>query len=201
VSDKKQSDTEASLKKYETLNRELIEALENLLSKGDWEATLFLQVNKKRIEDLRSRAQKLLDEVASKSENQKSAVIRKLPAGYKVFYISLYQVDVDNLAKWQNTIKALEKHSVSRPIYASEEHIRTWVRNKTDPAREAYVVAHVKESDIARPLLGKPVKDRFDHELITLKEGSIRLANIIEFVHNGKRHAYDAGRGILGSSN
>ncbi len=180
----------------EALAQELLKALDDFLSAGDWDATLFLKANKKKLEALRGQVESLLNEVSAKKAGD-TQIKREPPPGYKRVYVSLFQAEANNMLKWQSTIKGLEKYSVSRPVYWEEAHVQAWIRNKADPAREGYVIAFVKETDIVKPYQGKVVADRFGHELVTLRERAIELANIVEFVHNEKRYRYSQGELVL----
>lgn len=180
----------------EVLAHKLIKVLDDLLSTKDWDVTLFLKANKKRLEAIRSRTQSLLDQI-SPSEDSIQPKERKAPPGYKIVYISLFQVESNNLMKWQATIKRLVQYSVSRSIYSVEEHMRTLIRNKPDPQREAYVIAFVKENDIVKPYLGKKTQDQFGHDLVTLREQAIDLRYVIEFVHDNKRYHYSPEYGLV----
>lgn len=182
--------------KQETLAREIIRSIDELLAAGDWEATLFLKANKKHLEALKQRAQALLEDQTLVAPKQATRE-REPPAGYKVVYISLFQAESNNLIKWQGAIKGLERYSVSRPIYSEEAHVRALIRNKPDPQKEAYVIAFVKESDIIKPYLGKKNQDRWGHELLTLREQAVDLGHVIEFIHDNKHYLYSKERGLV----
>lgn len=183
-------------KKDEALTRDLIKSLDELLEAGDWDATLFLKANKKRLLDLKSRAQAVLDQMAE-GEITSGPTVRQAPPGYKMVYISLFQAESNNLIKWQSAIKGLEKYSVSRPVYAEEDHVRALIRNRLDPTKEGYIVAFVKETDIVKPYLGKKLQDRYGHELVTLREAAVDLNHVIEFVHDNKHYHYSRERGLV----
>jgi Dot/Icm secretion system protein IcmQ len=178
----------------EELTQALVDTLDQLLSKGNWEATLFLKTNKKKLLSIRSQAEDLLTQ--TQPIPAQAPIIKEPQPGYTKIYISLYQVDANNLIKWQNTIKALEKHSMSRPAYQNESDVKTLIRHKLDPIKEAYVVVFVKETDIVKPYLGKDVYDRFGNKLLTLKERAVSLENIIEFVHNDNHYQFFDNRGL-----
>jgi Dot/Icm secretion system protein IcmQ len=185
------------LGEQEASARQLVQSLNDLLSSGDWEATLFLKANKKKLEALRDQAQAILDNIATSKENKKAMKEYVEQPGYKLVYISIYQADPNNLSKWQGVIKGLEKHSVSRPIYAEEVHVQALIRGKPDPAKEAYIKAFVRESDILKPQLGKTTYDRYDQPLITVKEGSVKVENIVEFIHQNKHYRYVPEKGLV----
>lgn len=182
--------------KEEVIARDLIQALNKLLDAGDWDTTLFLKANKKRLLDLRGRAEAVLEQIAVQKATQKIKT-REAPPGCKMVYVSLFQAESTNLVKWQNIIKTLEKYSASRPVYLEEEHVRALIRNKADPTKEGYVVTYVREKDIVKPYLGKKIQDRYGHELITLREFAIHLDDIVEFVHANKRYQYSSEKGLI----
>lgn len=168
------------------VNRKLIAVLERLLKQGQWEASLFLKATSKQINELRQRAEQLLVETIGNA-----AALNKDDAdkqGYKKVYISVYQAEGNNLQKWQQTLKALTEHSISRPIYDDEKQVQAILRNKIDPVREGYVSVYVKEGDIITA--GKASTDRIGNELLTLKVGAVKPENIIEFVHYQKSYYF-----------
>lgn len=164
------------------VNRKLVDVLDELLTAGNWEASLFLKAAGKQIRSLRDRAQQLLIEVTNETvAEQNNKVLEK--ADHIKVCVSLYQNDGNNLAKWYQAVKALTEHSVSRPVYRDEEHVKTMIRSKADAQPEGYVVAFIKESDVLRMPFGKTSLDRFGNELLCLRPNAIKLENIIEFVH------------------
>lgn len=179
-----------------SLARKLLDGFTTLLSKTGWDSTLLLRSTKKRIEALRDRAKALVEEPddASRAAESFSTVP---PEGYVTVYVSLYQSESRNINVWSSTIKALAEHSISRPVYAEETHVQELIRNKANPATEAYCAVHVKREDIVPPYQGKVAQDRFGHDLLSLKERAVRLENVVEFVHEGKVYSCKKGQLIL----
>jgi len=189
-----------SVQKYIDINTKLLDAFDKLLASGDWEASLYLKATKKRILKLREQTEALLKEAqviqAGGSEEQEG-VGKKLAAGQRKVYISLYQAEPDNLSKWKNILKSLPMLSISRPIYAEETHVHSMIRNKDAPQKEAYAVLLVDESDIIHAYHGKALADKLGNELLTLKQRAVRLDHIIEFVHGAKHYLYKGNELIL----
>jgi Dot/Icm secretion system protein IcmQ len=168
------------------LSKKLVEDLEELLDTGDWKKSPFLNVMSKRLGIIRDKAQELTEELTNENISLiESKKPQKLKEGYTEVYIYLYQADGNNLLIWQNIIRSLTKHSMNRPIYGSEEHIKALIRSKPDPVKHAYVTIAIKKEDIIQPLIHQT--DSLGHTLLTLKEHSISMENVITFVHGGKK--------------
>lgn len=178
--------------------RQLIKILKNLLTEGDWEASLLLKSAHKKIDTLYERAESLLNEFSQGPIAQTEEDIRKEKQGYIRVFVSLYQSDYNNLNKWQMTLNSIAEYSVSRPIYRNEEDVQEIIRSK-QTFNEAYAAVFIKESDIIPPYAGKNAVDKFGHELLTVRQGAIITENISEFVHLGRHYLFRNGRLLLKS--
>jgi intracellular multiplication protein IcmQ len=178
--------------KYIEIGRQFVATLEDLLKVGDWEASLFLRVAQKKLQELRDEAIAISEDLAEAAK-EKDEHAGKERQGYIKVYISIYQSDSHNLVKWQNTLKGISEYSVSRPIYRNEEHIQEMIRSKRSP-NEAYATVYIKESDIISPYTGKIIEDRWGHELLTIRGGTLLPANIVEFIHNDKKYTFKNGK-------
>lgn len=165
------------------LSRRLVEIIDHLLSTGDWDASLFLKKAKEHLLKLRNEADAIIAQYGDTVAQD--TLSGKQPAGTIKVYISLYQVDGNNLQAWQNTVKTLTAYNVTRPTYRSEEHVRELISSKADIKRHAYVEILIQESDLI-PIDPLPV-DTLGHELLILKEGAVKIKNIISFVHANKK--------------
>jgi len=175
-------DSNASLK--------LVNILDELLGNKEWDATLLLRTAKKRLTGLRDEAQEIANElnetITSTVPEQVAATIKE---GHIKIYISLYQTQGANLKIWHDMLNSLAKYSMTRPVYDTEEHIRELIRSKPDLERHAYAVVAMEKNGIIDT--ENTAMDKFNHELLTLKEGAVQLENIIEFVHaNNKRYVF-----------
>jgi intracellular multiplication protein IcmQ len=171
------------------LSLRLVEILDKLLSTGSWESSLFLKNANKRLQDLRSQAQQLVD--AHNKDEMRSAAqkARELEPGIIKIYISLYQTEGADLQRWLHSLKALAIYNVSRPTYRNEHNVRETIASKAEMQRHGYAVVLIHESDVI-PIDPVPV-DTLGHELLILKEGAIQLSNIIGFVHaNRKKYLF-----------
>lgn len=179
---------------YKEIHNKLMEILQSLMETGDWSASLFLRAAQKKIQVLYEEASILstqLEDKARSSRDQQQKI--RIQQGYTNVYVSIYQSDPYNLARWENTLKSIKEYSINRPIYGSEAHIEEAIRSKGS-INEGYVIIYVKEVDIIEPYPGKIIEDRWGHELLTLRDNSLKPANILEFVHQGQRYDFIDGK-------
>lgn len=167
--------------------KKLAELLDGLLATGDWQSSLFLRVASKRIQILLDEAKSLVE--LSNPEQSLTKKVKDSAHGYIPVYISLYQVVGNNLQNWQYALRLLSEHNTSRPTYRNEQFVRELIDSKPDGKRHGYAIVHVKEDDIYT--FEEQPRDSLGHEMLVLKEGVIKLENIIGFVHaNKKRYAF-----------
>lgn len=176
--------------------RKLYEKLLSKINQGlsgiDWDISLFLQRIKLHVEQLRESIQaELTADTHSKAAPEDAEALARLPElGSQTVYLSLYQADGNNMPKWAAVLSSLQKLSIGRPVYATEQAARAAMRGKRDPRCEAYVAVRVREQAILPPLGGVVQKDKFGNELLTLKEGVLRPENVLYFCHVSGRYQY-----------
>ena len=172
----------------EKIARELVTILDGLLACGDWSSSIFLRAASKRIQMLLDEAKSVV-ELSSSSTRFQSHAVREAPAGHIPVYISLYQINGNNLKNWQYALRLLAEHNINRPVYREEQFARDLVGSKSDIERHGYAIVYIKEDDIYE--FAAPQKDIFGHDLVVLKEGVISLENIVSFVHaNKERYSF-----------
>ena len=177
-----------TLTEYTDIKNTVINALDKAIAEGDWEASLFFRNIGKKLQQVRDNFVRELAEEEKAEQVEEISAIPQAKVGYQKIYISLYQAQDDNVERWQQSVKALAEYNISRPVYGEEGHMMTLIRAKTDRKREAYVVAQVPEDCVLPPYPGLPTEDKFGHALLSIKERSIRLENILEFVHGEARY-------------
>jgi Dot/Icm secretion system protein IcmQ len=185
----------ASQDQLKKINEQLINILRELLATGNWEASLFLRTAHKKLQDLCDEAVATANQLHA-VDQPKSLISHqtRVDQGYFLVYVSIYQSDPYNLRKWENTLKNIKEYSIARPIYRSEEHIQEAIRSKKGAVNEGYVSVYIKKNDIIPPYPGKLLEDRFGHELLTIRDNALKMENIVEFVHHGKRFELIEGK-------
>jgi intracellular multiplication protein IcmQ len=148
---------------------------------GPWQANLFLQGIKKKLEELRDQfvAHVDLEHYVDQKENFATALNQNVTE----VYISLYQSQGVNIHKWQEVIISLVRYSIGRPIYQDEEDVKAATRLTDRNPNNAYVVVRVNSDAILPDSIEQPRVDRAGRKLITLQEGAITLHNIVHLVH------------------
>jgi len=161
-------------------NLEILKSLDEALEKGPWESSLFLKGIGKKLKDIRD---KFKEEMGLEEANA-SHLAQLTPEVQLIeVYISLYQSEGNNIRKWHSVVATLVGHSVSRPVYKNEQDIVNALKAKDYKINDAYVVVKVKPEHILLPTTDRPHVDREGRELLTLREGAIKLENIVRFVH------------------
>lgn len=173
------------------LSKRLWVILDEVLTTGDWQSSSFLKTAAIQLRDLQEKCNKLsLSSGGNKAATEvinvdKDTTRRAIVPGYARVFILLYQVDGANLQSWYRTIRTLAEHSITHQIYKEENHVKEAIRAKiTDQDRNGYAVVDIKEENL---LSGEQPLDQFGHALCVLKDSSVKLENIIEFVHNNRK--------------
>lgn len=179
-------------------NKKLIAVLDNVIEKGHWEDTLFLQATGKKLREFRERLRNELDvsEVTLESQSPTHRYLQKKAIGQEglLVFILIYCTEGTNIRQWEQVISTLATHSMTRPIYKNEEDVQSIIRAKKTKHNDAYVALSIKETDISPPFSNKTPIDRFGKELIVLKEGSVHHSNIEFFVHSSGRYIFQNGK-------
>lgn len=161
-------------------NLEILKSLDEALEKGPWESSLFLKGIGKKLKDIRD---KFKDEMGLEEAKIANLTQSSTEIPLVEVYVSLYQSEGNNIRKWHSVVATLVGHSVSRPVYKKEQDIVNALKAKDYKVNDAYVVVKIKPEHILLPADDRPTVDREGRELLTLREGAIKLNNIVRFVH------------------
>lgn len=175
---------------------ELIRIFDKMIAEGNWEGGLFFQVAGNKLKDFRDQLKKKINIDTGNSEPTPAEMANyiKQRSGLIEVYIALYSAEGNNLRKWEVVLSNLTRQLVNRPIYKREKDIQDIIKTKENPINDAYAIAYVSETDIIKfSAHDKPVLDRFGHELVSLKEGALKVENITKFVHLAGEYSYNKG--------
>ncbi|MDF3055213.1 MAG: IcmQ protein [Gammaproteobacteria bacterium] len=168
----------------------LLAAIDKVIQEGHWDQGLFSKNILKRLQSLRQR---IVDSLESEQDaSASSQSFPKIPShkeGHRRMYVAIYQAEGERMDRWLYLVKNLTNFSMSRPVYGEEEHVQELMRAKRG-RNDAYIVLWVNERDILPPLGGILPFDRFGHELYSLRASGVKLENVIEFVHDGRRYFF-----------
>ena len=140
-------------------------------------------VIRSQLHSLLAEFEKELAELQSQKSNPThTSRSHTLKDGESTVYVYLFNSRGKNLKSWQAllTSQALMEHSVHRPIHADLAHVQEILRTKTPKENHAYLEIIVKQSDI---LEGHELRDAYEHPLLRLKQGALKIENLKCFHH------------------
>lgn len=174
--------------------KQAIKVFDDLLDKGEWQGSLLLENTGKKIQGYRDDAQDILDDITGVKQKKIAEADAEAADELLTVYVSIFQMDPNDMLAWQATLNSIGEYSASRPIYLSEDHVQELIRSRPDPSREAYVEVTIKKSDILELQSGsKPVFDKFEHEQVSVRQGTIVPDNVKRFVHRNKVYHFQEG--------
>lgn len=183
----------------ERVTEELLQVLSTLVDNGQWDASLFLRVSKKRLVALRDEAQALL---ADLHEESQSSEIKVVQGEHQVtVYIGLHLGgEAPSNARWEAMLGTLGAYAVGRPVYSEEAHAEAALRAKGSSERDGYAAIVINKDGIL-PVPAEQLRtDRLGHALLTLRVGAIHSENIVKWVCNGHTYRLIRGRLVLHGS-
>lgn len=178
--------------------RELLHVLDSTIEKGPWDKSIFLGTIGKKLKEIRFNFKNRLrfldpgfEETIAEinisaspiAETPSASVPQQLSGDQIEAYVSLYNVDGGNIAKWEKILQTMDKQIVSRPVYATEQAARASIRAKTIRKNDAYAAFYLSKEDIIPPKDGKAPLDRLGNSLLILKDTALKLSNITRFCH------------------
>ncbi len=174
----------------------ILKALDDAIEHGPWDESNFLRVIGKNLREIRDAfANQLLLPGQEKSKIVSHLANRiALRSGQQEIFIALYSSDGANLQSWERILMNLPKQIISRPVYASEEDVKAFIKTKENKNNEAYVSMYISQVDILQMSVDKTPIDKLGKPLLTLKDKSLSLDNINHFVHISGAYQYTQGR-------
>lgn len=177
--------------------RDVLRALDETIETGPWDKSIFLGAIGKKLKEIRfgfKNQLRFLDpgfedtEASAGMAEQATPLANTIPVPEKTddqieAFVSLYNADGGNLQKWEKLLQALDKQIVTRPVYNSENEIRSVMRAKTTRKNDAYAAFYINKADVIPPRDGKPPLDRVGNILLILKDNALKLENITRFYH------------------
>lgn len=175
----------------------LIRELDDLITKGNWDGSLFYQSIGRKLREFSEQYKKELniqpEDIIPVTPTEMMDIVKQ-KSGLVEIYVSVYCTEGRNIKKWELVLSNLLRQIVSRPIYKREKDIRDVINSKENAINDAYVVAYVTEMDILKPSFrDKALLDRFGHELMRLKDDALKSENITKLMHQSGEYAYRKG--------
>lgn len=175
----------------------ILKSLDEAIAEGPWEASNFLRIIGKHLQDIRDGLAGHLhhDEDDEEAQRKVAELLNPIDrTGKREVFVSLYTSDGSNLAAWERIIANLPRQMTSRAIYASEEDAASAARSRENRTNEGYLAIYIDEMDILTVSPEKAIFDRRGKPLLGLKDRAIKLENITRFVHENDIYAWRFGR-------
>lgn len=110
--------------------------------------------------------------------------------GYETLYVVLFQVDSDNMLRWEIVLKAIKTVHAGRPIFKDEAAARQATVEQGN-VKMGYAAVWVSETDIISTQSALAMKDAFGNQIVVLQPNALQASNIRYFVHgNGRKYDY-----------
>lgn len=174
----------------------ILKALNDAIDQGPWEESNFLRAIGKNLCKIRDdfSNQVNADEIRKSKVIAQLAQHASLRADQKEIFIALYSSEGTKLQSWERILINLPKQMIARPIYADEADVKAIIRTKQNKHNEAYVSLRINQSDILQLPPDKIPVDKLGKPLLTLKDRSLNLDNINQFVCSSGTYQFLHGR-------
>ena len=174
---------------------EILKALNKAIKEGPWDKSNFLRIIGKNLSIIRDSFLARLHASSKQLSSQPYQANKMfLQNNQQEVFISLYSFEGSNLQNWERIVANLPRQSISRPIYANEDHVIEVLKSKENKNNEAYVAIFIEKSNILPLAPDKVLKDKLGTPLLTLKDKSLNLDNLSRFVHITGTYQYTKGR-------
>lgn len=176
--------------------KDVLHALNELIKAHPWDESNFLKVMGRELRKIRDDLTMQTNAPMQDEANVASRLARKiaLHSGQQEIFIALYSLEGSNMQTWERIVVNLRKQMISRPIYSNEDDIKSWIKTKENKINEAYVSVYVSQTDLLAIAEDKAPVDKLGKKLLVLKDNTINLDNIHNFVHESGTYRYAHGR-------
>ncbi|MDF1678739.1 MAG: Dot/Icm secretion system protein IcmQ [Legionellaceae bacterium] len=174
----------------------VLTAFKEALEHGPWASSALLRVLGKKLQSIHDAFEAdvgLQKEAASKKEREHHSH-REPAEGQQEVCVALYYSDGGNLRSWEQILVNLPRQMISRPIYQKEEEIKQAMRSRNNSVNEGYVAVYIDTYNILALPADRIPKDKLGTALLSLKDKSLSLKNIVRFVHKTGVYTYSRGR-------
>jgi intracellular multiplication protein IcmQ len=184
--------SDAALREPE-LQQEFFTTLDSFLHTKKWQEKPLLQAIAQGLRKTYDSLQEHERKKTPDAKELKAAALAEQRANMMQVFISLYQADGFNLKKWAALLEVISDLSASRPIYQQENDVRAVIRLKEQKQNEGYASVYIQPKATLAVAKGQTAQDKAGHDLVFVKERTLRLENIIYFEHVTGRYVLKEG--------
>lgn len=155
-----------------------------------WQSTHVMQLYHRKYLTALEEYKKLYEMGQAYLEQQAAADSVENKPGYKTLFIVLFQVDAENLLRWEIVLKAIKTVHAGRPIFAEEQYAQKATVEQGN-FKMGYAAIWVEELNIITSGPSAAIKDAFGSPMVMIQSNSLKAENIRYFVQgNGRRFDY-----------
>src|SRR3990167_9102638 len=133
-------------------DKKTLQVLDNLLAESTWDESTFYRAMGNKIRGMRDN---FVQQMGLKNENTKlpSNMLNRvaLRQDQCEVFIGLYCTNGTNLNTWGCILGNLPYQIIARPIYSSEDQVRTMIKEKGTLVTDAYVAVYIDQKAILEP--------------------------------------------------
>lgn len=134
-----------------------------------------------------------------KHQEQVEPDVELMDKNHCVVYVHLYNAHGRLTSTWDKFLAkhAFNEHSVNRPIYAYQESVEKLIRSKKDACNHGFLEIKVELTDITADANTSQLRDANGETLIRLRQGALKLANVISFHCDGQHFKVSPEGGLI----
>ncbi|MAJ82513.1 MAG: hypothetical protein CMF41_06320 [Legionellales bacterium] len=170
-------------------NEQVYKDLLKLKDRKGWEMSNVMKVYYKRYLNVLNASRELYEAGQEYIEQKTDIRAMVTRPGYTKLFVVLYQVEGDNMLRWEIVLKSISTVSSGRPIFQDESAARQATTSTANP-KTGYVAIWVDDLTIIQQPENSSLKDMHGNKIITIKNNALNSKNIIYFVH-GMNVTYD----------
>ncbi|MEE2769823.1 MAG: type IVB secretion system protein IcmQ [Pseudomonadota bacterium] len=155
-----------------------------------WQSTNVMQLYYKKYLNLLEKYKNLHEMGQAYKAERDGAFRSESRPGYQTLYVVLFQVDSDNMLRWEIVLKAIKTVNTGRPIFNNEAAAQKATVEQGN-LKMGYAAIWVSEVDVIQTQSALAMKDAFGNQIVVLQPNALKASNIRYFVHgNGKKYDY-----------
>jgi intracellular multiplication protein IcmQ len=168
---------------------EIIEKFEETIAKWPQNGGMFVDLMGEKLKQIEKEfLEEIAAQIPAEHFHQEEKTEKTVPSGTQEVYVTLYQMDGNNMARWALTLGAIAIQGISRPIYENENDALNMIHHREAQEKEGYAVVQVPAVAIVKPATTH--QDKLGQKLLHVKPGALKADNITRFVHISGQYAW-----------
>lgn len=155
-----------------------------------WQSSNVMQLYYRKYLKMLEEYKKLHEMGQAYLAQQDSMAHAEVRPGFQTLYVVLFQVESDNMLRWEIVLKAIKTVHTGRPIF-KDEAAAMQATVEQGNLKMGYAAVWVSDIDILSTQSALAMKDAFGNQIVVLQPNALQASNIRYFVHgNGRKYDY-----------